>query len=138
MAGFDGYNQYMLRDASNDPEATGPYATSGMIGGPASNTVYPAWHYWNAAMDLLGNYRPDSIISEKGPVWVYRLRNRDFPDSLAYYLVSPTTNGTVIKNYRLFTGIAENQLVKKIELIDGKIINNSGTPNSLPGILNYR
>ncbi len=126
MAGFDGYNQYMLRDASNDPEASGPYATSGMIGGPATSTVYPAWHYWNSAMGLLGNYRPDSIISEKGPVWVYRLRNRDYPDSLAYYLVSPTTGGRIIKNYRLFTGLPDNKPVREIKLIDGTPANSSG------------
>ncbi|HSC37680.1 MAG TPA: hypothetical protein VLD19_07415, partial [Chitinophagaceae bacterium] len=121
MAGFDGYNQYMMRDATNDPLAPGPYASSGMLGGPQTNTVFPAWHYWNTAIQMLGKYRADSVISESEPVWVYRLRHRDYPDSLAYYLVSPTTSGVIIKNYRLFTGLADNQLFKAVKLADGSV-----------------
>jgi len=119
MAGFDGYNQYMLRDATANPQATGPYATSGLVSGPGRNDVFPGWHYWRSAMQLLGNYKPDSIISESGPVCVYRLRHRDHPDSLAYYLVSPTTKGVVVKNFRLLTGIRANQVFRQIKLTDG-------------------
>jgi hypothetical protein len=119
MAGFDGYNQYMLRDATDNPQATGPYATSGLISGPGRNDVFPAWHYWNVAMQLLGNYQPDSIVSESGPVWVYRLRHRDHPDSLAYYLVNPDSKAAVVKNFKLFTGSTDNHPIRKIKLIDG-------------------
>ena len=127
MAGFDGYNQYMLRDATGDPLATGPYATSGMISGPGKNDVFPAWHYWNSAMQLLGDYRPDSVVSESGAVWVYRLRHKAHPDRLAYYLVSPTTNGSVVKNFRLFCELVHSQPVSEIKLIDG------GSPAGSPG-----
>jgi hypothetical protein len=119
MAGFDGYNQYMLRDAGANPQATGPYATSGLVSGPGRNEPFPAWHYWRSAMQLLGDYRPDSIISESGSAWVYRLRHRLHPDSLAYYLVSPTCKGAVIKNFSLLSGMADNQPFIKIKLTDG-------------------
>jgi len=92
-----------------------------MLGGPQTNTIFPAWHYWNTAIQMLGKYRADSIISESGPVWVYRLRHRDYPDSLAYYLVSPTTSGVIIKNYRLFIGLADTQSFKSAKLADGSV-----------------
>ncbi len=135
MAGFDGYNQYMLRDATDNPNATGPYATSGLIGGPGGKTVFPAWHYWQWAIRVLGDYRPDSVISESGPVWVYRLRNGHDADNLAYYLVSPTTNGTVVKNYRLFTGLADNLAVKEIKLINGIAPAGNGEQKIKPGVI---
>lgn len=119
MAGFDGYNQYMLRDATANPQATGPYASSGLISGPGRNEPFPAWHYWRLAMQLLGDYRPDSVISESGAVWVYRLRHRDHPDSLAYWLVSPTSNGAVVKNFRLLTGLNDNHPFKEITFAGG-------------------
>ncbi len=119
MAGFDGYNQYMLRDATPNPQATGPYATSGLISGPGRNEPFPAWNYWRSAMQLLGDYQPDSIVSESGPVWIYRLRHRTHPDSLAYWLVSPTNGGTVVKKFKLITGPHGNQPGKIIKVIDG-------------------
>ena len=96
MAGLDGYNQYMIRNATNDENAQAPYATSGMIGGPANNTVvYPVWYYWSAFIKQLGDYQPDSIMAETGPVWIYRLKNRSNPEKKAFVLFSPTTNGVI-------------------------------------------
>jgi hypothetical protein len=118
MAGFDGYNQYMMRNAVNDENAPGPYATSGMIGGPASNSIYPAWYYWSAVVQHLGNYLPDMVVKETGPVWTYRLKNRQNPDKKAYFLFSPTVNGSVIKNYSFKIQYYNNQSFTKILLAD--------------------
>lgn len=101
MARFDGYNQFMMRSASNDENASGTFATSGMIGGPANPIIYPAWYYWATVMQNLGSFKPDGIVSEAGPVWIYKLRNCNNPKQIAYILFSPTHNGSLIKNFRL-------------------------------------
>lgn len=119
MAGFDSYHQYMIRNAANDEKATGAYATSGMIGGPASNKAYKAWYYWNRVITELGEYLPDSVISEKETVWVYKLRHRLYKNKVVYYVVSPTTNGNIIKNYILNTQNINNQIIKEIKIDDG-------------------
>jgi len=118
MAGFDGYNQYMMRNATNDENATAPYATSGMIGGPASNTVYPVWFYWSAFIKHLGNYQPDSLVAETGPVYIYRLKDRLNPAKKAFVLFSPTTNGSIIKNFSFKPGATHNQSFSEIHLTD--------------------
>jgi hypothetical protein len=101
MSGFDGYNQYMMRSATNDENAPGTFATSGMIGGPANDVIYPAWYYWSTVINWLGDYQPDAVVSESGSAWIYRLRSKTNPASIAYVLVSPTTNGSILKNFRL-------------------------------------
>ncbi|MBO9660957.1 MAG: hypothetical protein J7527_19195, partial [Chitinophagaceae bacterium] len=77
------------------------FGSSGMISGPAGHTVYPVWYYWRNVVNKLADYQPDSIISEKGDVWIYKLRNKLHPDSVAYYLVSPTKNGTVVRGFNI-------------------------------------
>lgn len=99
MAGFDGYNQYMMRNATNDENAPGAYATSGMIGGPANNVIYPAWYYWSTCMNHLGDFQADSILSETGQVWIYQLKNKKNPAIKAWVLFSPTTNGSRIRQF---------------------------------------
>ena len=121
MSGLDGYNQYMMRDATNDENATGPYATSGMIGGPDGCIIFPVWYYWSTVINRLGNYTPKAIISEAGDVWVYQLQHSRQPDSVAYFLVSPTTNGTVIKNFRLNGRFKPGQAFEQIQLADKSI-----------------
>ncbi len=116
MAGFDGYHQYMMRNATDNENATGAYASSGMIGGPSTNRVYQAWHYWNGFMNALGDYEPDSIISESGNVWVYKLRHQRQRNLVAYFLVSPTTKGNIIKNFQLNTKLISNQIIKEISI----------------------
>ena len=118
MAGFDGYNQYMMRNATNDQNATAPYATSGMIGGPANNAVYPVWFYWSAFIKHLGNYQPDSLVAETGPVYIYRLKDRLNPAIKAFVLFSPTTNGSVIKNFSFKPAMTHNQSFSEIHLLD--------------------
>ena len=119
MAGFDGYNQYMMRNATNDENAAGPYATSGMLGGPANgNLVYPMWYYWSTLVKRLGSYQPDAIITETGPVWIYRLKNSQRQGQKAYILFSPTTDGSVIKNFRFKLNGFNNQHFKVIRFSD--------------------
>jgi hypothetical protein len=124
MAGFDGYNQFMMRNATNDENAQGTFATSGMIGGPANNVIYPAWYYWSAVIQHLGNYQPDSIIAESGQVWIYRLKNKLDPAKKAYVLFSPTTNGIIIKNFSFKHQLFNNESFTEIKLTDN---NASGT-----------
>jgi len=101
MSGFDGYNQYMVRDATDNEEATGTFATSGLISGPSKNKRFAGWYFWSTVVNRLGNYLPDGIVTEKGPVWIYKFRGKTAKDSICYYMVSPTSDGTVVKNFRL-------------------------------------
>ncbi len=118
MAGFDGYNQYMMRTATNFEDAPGPFATSGMIGGPANHIIYPAWYYWSTFIQQLGDYQPDAIISESGPVWMYRLKNRTNPGKKAFVLFSPTTNGSLVKNFSFKPEVNNNQAINIVRLAD--------------------
>ena len=119
MAGFDGYNQYMMRNATNDENAAGPYATSGMMGGPANgNQLYPMWYYWSALVTQLGDYQPDAIISEAGPVWIYRLKNSRNVSQKAFILFSQGSNGGIIKNYSIKLQDFNNQNFKLIRFLD--------------------
>jgi hypothetical protein len=49
--------------------------------------------------------------------------------------VSPTANGAIIKNYRLFVGKFENQSIKIITIIDGATIEGPGEQNSGQGFI---
>jgi hypothetical protein len=118
MAGFDGYNQYMMRSATNDENAQGPYATSGMIGGPANNVIYPVWYYWSAMVQNLGDYQPDAVESETGPVWIYRFKHRENPAKKAWVVFSPTAGSNILLNYSLKLKYSENQYFTKIGLTD--------------------
>ncbi|MEO6314023.1 MAG: hypothetical protein ABIU63_03185 [Chitinophagaceae bacterium] len=133
MSGFDGYNQYMMRSATNDENAQGPYATSGMIGGPANNVVYPVWYYWSAYVQHLGDYQPDAVLTELGPVWIYRLKNRANPAQKAFVLFSPTTNGGINKNYSLKLPEGKSQSVRIIRLSDTDPLGNVLTAQVLDG-----
>jgi hypothetical protein len=132
MSGFDGFNQYMMRDATEDPNATGPYATSGMVGGPNGQTILPLWYYWSTTVNILGNYKPALIVSESGNVWVYKFQHATEKNSVAYYLVSPTINGTTIKNFKLTVSAAAGHPVQQIRLADKSVtgsVANSKTGN---------
>lgn len=118
MAGFDGYNQYMMRSATNDENAEGPYATSGMIGGPANNVVYPVWYYWSSFVYQLANYQPDSIVSETGPVWIYRLKNQLNPAKKAYVLFTPASNDNRVLNYSFKPQLFLNHRFTEVSLSD--------------------
>lgn len=114
MSGFDVYNYFMLRNSTNAENPPGTFGSSGMISGPAGHTVYPIWYYWRNVVNKLANYQPDAIISEQGDVWIYKLRNKINKDSVAYFLVSPTKNGTVVKDYNLKITSSKNGTYTKL------------------------
>jgi hypothetical protein len=107
FSGFDAYLLYWLRDT--DPEDNpGIFLTSGLVRQMPDGTIrpYASWFYVSAFENRLANYSPDKIISEKGDVWVYKYRNKISPDSVAYFVYSPTHDGTRIDDYALNLGKA--------------------------------
>ncbi len=68
FSGFDRYILYWLkdRDPEDDPRV---YLTSGVIRQFPDGHIqpYPSWFYISSYITRLANYRPDAIISEKGP-----------------------------------------------------------------------
>ena len=57
-------------------------------------------------LNHIGNYKPESIISENGNVWIYKYRNKTSPDSAAYFVYCPTHNGTKVNGYSFDLGKA--------------------------------
>jgi hypothetical protein len=108
FSGFDAYILFWLRD-SDPPDNPQRFATCGIIG-PASKGAgtkpYPAWFYISTFVNRLGDYVPDTIVSEKGNVWIYKYRHQKEPDSVAYFLYCPTRNGSVVRDYPLHTGLS--------------------------------
>ncbi|MDP4131517.1 MAG: hypothetical protein Q8939_15265 [Bacteroidota bacterium] len=119
FSGFDAYILYWLKDGNpeNDPRV---YTTSGILRlMPDGRTIaYPGWYYISSLVNRLGNYLPDSVILEKGNVWIYRYRHQQFRDSVAYFVYAPTNNGTKIARYRLWVGNTAGNTVGKIEFSD--------------------
>jgi hypothetical protein len=119
FSGFDAYILYWLRDRNpeNDP---GVFLTSGIVASlPDGKTkIYPGWYYISTLVNRLGKYRPDKIISENGNVWVYRYRNADHPDSIAYFIYKPTVNGGRVASFTLETSYAVGNPALKISFLD--------------------
>jgi len=107
FSGFDAYILFWLRDPAGEDNHE-KFLSCGLLGpdGKGGTKVYPGWFYISTFVNRLGNYTADSILSEKGNVWVYRYRNKSAPDSVAYFVYSPTKNGTHVKGYSLKTGNA--------------------------------
>jgi len=105
FSGFDTYVLYWLRDVkpADDP---GLYLTSGVVREMPDHSIqpYPSWYYISAFESRLADYRPDSILSEKGGVWVYKYRHAQQPDSVAYFVYSPTHNGSQNAAFDLAVG----------------------------------
>lgn len=125
FSGFDRYILYWIKDTENENhEAT--YLTSGVLyQDPHQNyTPYPGWYYINTFIHHLGNYVPDSIVAEKGKAWVYKYRHSINSDSVAYFIYSPTRNGSVINNFRLYTASTDAnalQVTLADKMPEGKI-----------------
>jgi hypothetical protein len=105
FSGFDRLILYWLQD--NDPEDHEAYfITSGLVRKLSESSFlrYPAWYYISTMLNHIGNYVPDSIISEKGNVWVYKYRHKQTSDSVAYFVYCPTRNGTKVNGYTLELG----------------------------------
>jgi hypothetical protein len=96
FSGFDRYLYFMLRNASAEENPPSVFGSSGMISGPGgANQVYPVWHYWRHIYDLLGDFQPDTVITEQGQVWVYRLKINGPKKRWVYYLVNNGDQGTL-------------------------------------------
>lgn len=107
FSGFDRMILYWMKDM--EPE-TNPYIylTSGLVHQSIDGKVtpYPSWYYVTAMMHQLANYVPDSIISEKGNVWIYRYRQND---SLALFVYAPARKGNKYPGYSLRLGSFNGQ-----------------------------
>lgn len=119
FSGFDAYILYWLRDGNpeNYPQT---YLTSGILWKPADGKTmaYPGWFYISTMINRLGKYRPDKVISEKGNVWIYRYRNSEHSDSLAYFVYKPTDDGTRLQSYSLEISNVSGNVVSKINFDD--------------------
>jgi len=120
FSGFDAYILYWLRDGNpeNDPRV---FLTSGILRTmPDGKTlVYPAWYYISTLINRLGQYQAEQVVREEGDVWIYKFRNKNQKDSIAYFIYKPTINGSKLKNYPLdLNGIGGIQ-VSKISFQNG-------------------
>lgn len=119
FSGFDAYILYWLRDRNPeyDPRT---YLTSGiletMINGQTK--VFPGWYYISTLVNRIGKFRPDKIISESGDVWIYRYRQIEDPDSVAYFIYKPTVNGSSVLSYELQTETKEGKYADQINFLD--------------------
>jgi hypothetical protein len=119
FSGFDAYILYWLRDGNpeDDPRV---YLTSGILRTmPDGKTkVYPGWYYISTLVNRLGNYLPDKIIQETSDVWIYRYRQIQNPDSVAYFIYKPTVNGGKPVTYSLATGKTAGNTVLTVRFRD--------------------
>jgi hypothetical protein len=95
FSGFDAYILYWLRDGNpeNDPRV---FLTSGILRTlPDGKTmVYPGWYYISTMIRRLGKYRPEQVIQENGDLWIYKYKNTEHPDSVAFFMYKPTVDGS--------------------------------------------
>jgi len=121
FSGFDSYILYWLRDTEAEDNA-GIYLTSGLVRQMPDGTIkpYASWFYVSAFENRLANYAPDKIISEKNNVWIYKYRNQLSPDSVAYFIYSPTHDGTKVDNYSLNVGNTTHTDADEISFADNK------------------
>lgn len=107
FSGFDAYILYWLRD-NKPPDDNEVYLTSGVVREMPDGSIkpYPSWFYISTFESRLADYHPDRVVSESGPVWVYKYRNVHAPDSVAYFVYAPTHNGFHAPAYILPIGDA--------------------------------
>jgi hypothetical protein len=119
FSGFDAYILYWLRDRNleDDPRV---YLTSGILEtrSDGSTKVFPGWYYISTLVNRLGNFIPDKIISESGDVWIYRYRQIQKPDSVAYFIYKPTVNGSSVLSYELKTETKGGSSAEQINFSD--------------------
>ena len=94
---FSGFDKCMVYWMKDDVDENFPaiYLTSGLVRQLPDGKIipYPAWFYVSTLVNRLGNYLPIEIVSEKGDTWIYKYRNKDNADSVAYFVYSPTRSG---------------------------------------------
>jgi hypothetical protein len=134
-AAFSGFDRMMIYWIKDDVDENNPnkFLTSGLIRDEQNGkfTPYPSWYYINTLVHYLGNYVADSIINERGNVWVYSYRQPANTDSVAYFVYCPTRNGNKVNGFQMTvppgftsateitflsnskTGVAKNLVVAK-------------------------
>jgi len=133
FSGFDAYILYWLKDGNteDDPRI---YLTSGVLRQmpDGSTKPYPGWFYISAFENRLANYVADSVVNEKGNVWVYKYRNKVSPDSVAYFVYCPTKNGTKVNGYALQVGGNAGE-AHEIYFADDSPLGNTSTKKTVNG-----
>lgn len=113
FSGFDRFILYWIKDTEKEDQES-VYLTAGVLyQDPYQHyTPYPGWFYINTLVQHLGNYKPDQVVTEKGNVWIYKYRHATAPDSVAYFIYSPTHNGTKVNGYVLKTKSSARQAIQ--------------------------
>lgn len=116
---FTGLDRAVLFQIQNDPLQTlydtlayVTYNSTGLSDGHQSPVTYrlsyyafPAYYFQHTIWTKLSNYKPDSIIYQNNDsLYVYRYRNVNSPDSVAYAVWSGTQTNRILNNYALRTG----------------------------------
>ncbi|MBC7851598.1 MAG: hypothetical protein H7Y31_17770 [Chitinophagaceae bacterium] len=130
FSGFDRLTIYWIKDDWDETkkEYQAFFLSCGVILHKSQNEYepYPSWFYISTLINQMGDYKPESIVSEKGNVWVYKYRHKSAADSVAYFVYVPTYNGTKIDNYQLNVGRRATSATE-ITLKDNSEIGNSAT-----------
>ncbi|HYE53896.1 MAG TPA: hypothetical protein VD996_03605, partial [Chitinophagaceae bacterium] len=118
FSGFDKLIIYWMTDHEQE-ESPYLYLTSGLVRESLNGTItpYASWFMVNTMMHHLGDYIPDSIISEKGDVWIYKYRHKAARDSVALFVYSPGRSGKKIQGYSLSLPARAGQ-VKEVSFAD--------------------
>jgi hypothetical protein len=138
FSGFDAYVLFWLRDygSTTDPN---PYATCGIVGplegGKSGTRAFPAWYYISTFENWLGSYSPDSILSEKGNAWIYKYRSKRDPDSVCYFVYSPSRNGTKVKDFPLHLGEIVNKEAIQVNFSDAGLWGEQAKKKVTDGVL---
>lgn len=119
FSGFDRLVIYWIKDDHGEDEAS-LFLSSGLIKQVATSQQepYPSWFYISTLVNWLGNYVPDKVVSESGPVWVYKYRHQVSRDSVAYFVYCPTHNGSRADNYNLKVGKTSGKMALSIAMAD--------------------
>lgn len=129
VRGLDVSVYYMLANANwkdYDSAAFNNYATCGLVSGAYHGTpccsfnfyAFPTYYFQHTMYHVLRNYKPDSILYEnslKDSIYMYRYRNIDHPDSVAYVVWSGTITNKTVQGLKLKTGLP-NHIVYDIHL----------------------
>lgn len=98
-AGYTTFNTTGLTDGHYVGDAYSPGINA------TSWYAFPAYYFQRTIWLGLYHYKPDSILCEnRDSIWVYRYRNENHPDSVAYAIWSGTKTNRVVNKYALKTG----------------------------------
>ena len=120
FSGFDAFVLFWLRDEGEE-NAPGRFATCGILGprkDGRKTVAYPAWYSISTLVNRLANYFPDQVVQETGKVWIYKYRNQSSPDSVAYFIYSPTADGSKVNAYALHVGTLNQNQAFEINFTD--------------------